>query len=218
MTPQIELLPTIQAADQLPIAAGSFSEWLADTQQASPADMPCGSCNACCRSSYFIHIRPDDIAALDHIDQELLFPAPGLPEGHFIMGFNQQGACPMLVDDQCSIYAYRPQTCRDYDCRIFAATEIAAGGVDKQDVNTQAVRWQFDYPDQTDELDHQAVQAAVTFLQDHAEHFAGDVLPSNPTQIALLALNIPHLFHTSKSALSDAEKVAAIADQITNSH
>jgi Fe-S-cluster containining protein len=218
MTTQIELLPAVQAADQPSIAAGSFSEWLTATQQARPADVPCGSCNACCRSSYFIHIRPDDIAALDHIDQDLLFPAPGLPKGHFIMGFNQQGACPMLVDDRCSIYEHRPQTCRDYDCRIFAATGIAAGDNNKQDVNAQARRWQFDYPDHTDELDQQALQAAVAFLQDHSNRFTDGVLPSNPSQIALLVLNILDLFGDSRSALDSAQKVAAITDQINKNH
>jgi Fe-S-cluster containining protein len=214
MTTQFILLPTTQAADQSPLAAGSFSNWLADTQQARPADVPCGNCNACCRSSYFIHIKPDDIDALAHIPETLLFPAPGLPRGHFIMGFNEQGTCPMLVDNQCSIYAHRPQTCRDYDCRIFATTGIAAGGTDKQDVNARTMRWQFDYANQDDELDQQAVTAAVAFLQDHADLFADGVLPSNPTQIALLALNIAQLFRVSKTAEANAEKVAAITEQI----
>ena len=222
MNTQFELLPTTQAADQPPIAAGSFSNWLADTQQARPADVPCGSCNACCRSSYFIHIRPDDIDALADIPEALLFPAPGLPQGHFIMGFNQHGTCPMLVDNQCSIYTHRPQTCRDYDCRLFAATGIAAGETDKEDVNAQAMRWQFDYSNQNDESKQRAVTAAVAFLQGNADLFADGVLPSNATQIALLALNIAHLFRGSKTALSDvkktdAEKVSAITEQINKS-
>ena len=77
----------------------------------------------------FIHIQPEETQTLQRIPRALLFPAPGLPKGHVLMGYCDKGQCPMLVDNQCSIYEHRPQTCRDYDCRVFAATGIS---VDQQ--------------------------------------------------------------------------------------
>ena len=42
--------------------AGEFGTWLDDTllarERGGSADVPCNGCNACCRSAYFIHIRP----------------------------------------------------------------------------------------------------------------------------------------------------------------
>ena len=52
-----------------PLAAGDFSAWVTGLQGAltgiSDADVPCGTCTACCRSSQFIHIAPDEKQALD---------------------------------------------------------------------------------------------------------------------------------------------------------
>ena len=86
---------------------------------------PCGGCTACCTSSQFVHIEPDETRTLSRIPAALLFPAPGLPRGHRLMGYDENGHCPMLVDATCSIYADRPRTCRTYDCRIFPAADIA---------------------------------------------------------------------------------------------
>src|SRR5689334_12051664 len=90
------------------------------------SDVPCGACTACCTASQFVHIGPDEADALAHIPAELLFPAPGLPRGHVLLGYDEHGRCPMLVDDGCSIYAHRPQTCRTYDCRVLPAAGVAA--------------------------------------------------------------------------------------------
>jgi Fe-S-cluster containining protein len=73
----------------------------------------------------FIHISPEETRTIQRIPRELLFPAPGKPKGHVLMGYTDQGYCPMLVAGECSIYEDRPQTCRDYDCRVFAATGIS---------------------------------------------------------------------------------------------
>ena len=88
--------------------------------------MPCGSCTACCTSSQFIHIGPDETDTLGHIPGELLFPAPGLPPGHVLLGHDERGHCPMLVDERCTIYAHRPATCRTYDCRVLPAAGVEA--------------------------------------------------------------------------------------------
>jgi Fe-S-cluster containining protein len=106
--------------------AGELTSWLAGMQatlQAErEADVPCEGCTACCRSSQFVHIEPDETDALAHIPTALRFPAPGRRQGHIVLGYDEHGRCPMLGDHGCTIYAHRPRTCRTYDCRVFTAT------------------------------------------------------------------------------------------------
>jgi Fe-S-cluster containining protein len=105
------------------------------------ADVPCGSCTACCTSSQFIHVEPDERATLARIPAALLFPAPGKPKGHVLLGYDEHGRCPMFVDGGCSIYDHRPRTCRAYDCRVFAATGIVP---DQPAVADRVRTWRFD--------------------------------------------------------------------------
>jgi Fe-S-cluster containining protein len=174
-----------------------FSSWLCHTRQAQRTaegvSVPCGECRACCTSSYFIHIRPDETETLAKIPQELLFAAPGLPTGHVVMGYDKNGHCPMFIDNKCSIYEYRPQTCRTYDCRIFPATGLPAGQ-DKTSISRQAGRWQFTFPTTQDHKHFSAVQAAAKFLRDHAASFPPGFVPNNPTQQAVLAIKVYEVF------------------------
>ena len=94
-----------------PVAVGTIVAVHLPAIGAAEAKVPCAGCTACCRSGYFIHVEPDEQAALAAIPAELLFPAPGLPAGHHVMGYGADGACPMLVEDACSIYAERPRAC-----------------------------------------------------------------------------------------------------------
>ena len=133
------------------------------------ADVPCGGCTACCTASQFVHVDPDETDALAHIPRDVLFPAPGLPPGHVLMGYDEHGACPMFVDGGCSIYEHRPRACRIYDCRIFAAT-----GVDVADDGTTAVaarvrRWRFAYTTPDDAALERSMHRAATFLDEHPE-------------------------------------------------
>jgi len=153
------------------LAAGSFSRWLAEMRAAlrgeRDADVPCNGCTACCSSSQFIHVAPDETDTLAHIPSKLLFRAPGLPPGNVVLGYDEQGRCPMLADNECSIYEHRPRTCRTYDCRIFAAT-----GIDVDDDGTKVElgrrgrRWRFDFSSEDDRSLHQAVIAAVDFTRE----------------------------------------------------
>src|ERR1700680_3946260 len=96
-----------------PLAAGDFSAWINDMQRAirgeRGSDVPCGGCTACCTSSQFIHIAPDETDTLYRIPAELLFSAPRLPRGHVVLGYDERGHCPMLIDNRCSIYQHRPR-------------------------------------------------------------------------------------------------------------
>lgn len=181
----------VKLASAQPVSAGNFTDWLAATQAGAEADVACGSCNGCCKSFYFIHIEPDEHAALRHIPAELLFAAPGLPPGHRVMGHDEFGKCPMLIDERCSIYEHRPRTCRVYDCRLFAAANLTAGESDKSLINERARRWRFD--DEEQPL-RQALLAAADFLRAHQARFASGLLPSNASARALLVLRIHELF------------------------
>ncbi len=183
-------------SDHGELPAGDFSVWLAQMlgalrgEQAS--DVPCDGCTACCRSSQFIHVGPDETDALAHIPADLLFPAPGLPSGHVLMGYDDHGHCPMLIDDQCSIYEHRPSTCRTYDCRVFPATGFELADADKVDIATRARRWRFSFPTEADRAQRDAVQAAADYLRVHADLLPG--LGATETQLAVAAVEAHAVF------------------------
>ena len=155
------------STDDQPLAAGRFSQWLAEMERAlrgeADADVPCGGCTACCTSSQFVHIGPEETATLARIPAALRFPAPGLPKGHVVLGYDQRGHCPMLVDGACSIYEDRPRTCRTYDCRVFAAAGIDA---DKPAIAERVRRWRFDVATDADHTLLDAVRAAAAFVDE----------------------------------------------------
>lgn len=146
--------------DAAALPAGDFTTWLGMIGPAivsgAEADVPCGTCIACCTSAQFIHIEPDEADALAHIPHELLFPAPGRPPGHVLLGYDDHGHCPMLAEGECSIYAHRPRTCRTYDCRVFAATGIEA---DKPAIAATARRWRFSFSDDSAHERFDAIRA-----------------------------------------------------------
>ncbi len=150
------------------LPAGAFSAWLAQMQAAlrgeGGSDVPCGGCTACCTASQFIPIGPDETDALAHIPKALLSPAPRLPPGHVVLGYDERGYCPMLIDNQCSIYEHRPRTCRTYDCRIFPAAGVEIDDGDKALIARQARRWRFAFPTPTDRNQQAAVRAAAASL------------------------------------------------------
>ena len=180
--------------DELP--AGPFSAWLRELDGAldgtRAADVPCDGCTACCTSSQFVNIAPDETETLAHIPSELLFPAPRMPLGHVLLGYDEQGRCPMLTDAGCSIYDHRPRTCRTYDCRVFPATGLLPGP-ERPLIEERAQRWRFDLPTATDRAELDAVRAAARFLHEHGDAMA-DGRSSDPTQLAVLALEARDAF------------------------
>jgi hypothetical protein len=155
--------------DDQHLPAGDFSSWLVDVRAAirgeRPAVVPCDDCTACCTSSQFVHIEPDEADTLGCIPSGLLFPAPGRPRGHVVLGYDDRGHCPMLVEGRCSIYAHRPRSCRMYDCRVFAATGVPPEGDGRAAIARQVKRWRFDDSSVKAKAQQEAVRAAVTFLQ-----------------------------------------------------
>jgi Fe-S-cluster containining protein len=199
----------VTSTEHQEISAGEFSSWLCAMRRVllddRGIDVACGSCVGCCKSSYFIHIKPDEQETLKRIQKELLFPAPGMPSGHRIMGYDKKGQCPMLIDGACSIYEHRPRTCRAYDCRIFAAAGILAGGKDKAIVNQRIGQWKFIYPSERDRAEHEAVQAAAAFIRNHERYFPRGWIPADPGQLAILAIKVFGIF-LKKDCDTDAQK------------
>ncbi len=179
------------------LMAGEFSAWIVDMQAAllgeSGAQVPCCGCTACCTSSQFVHIAPDETDTLSHIPADILFPAPRLPPGHVLLGYDEEGRCPMLIDNRCSIYEHRPRTCRAYDCRVFpaAGVEVDDGQVS---IAQRARRWRFSFPTEADRIEYDAVHAAATFLDEHSDMLRAAGLPANAFQRAVLAVQIHRTF------------------------
>ncbi len=208
------------------LPAGRFSSWLSQTIEAlknyETADVPCGDCIGCCSSSYFIHIRAEEKNVLSRVNKNLLFPAPGLPQGHVVMGFNESGKCPMLVNNKCSIYEHRPITCRTYDCRVFTAAGITKCGEDKMLITQRIQRWKFSFPTDLDKTQHTAIKIARLFLLDNVKSFPKGSIPGNSTQLAILAIKIHKLFlkndekgDKTDCAFPDIEAVKAAIEKIT---
>ena len=174
--------------------AGPFAAWLAAMQRAlrgeQGSDVPCNGCTACCVSSQFVHIGADEVDTLAHIPPALLFPAPRAPRGNVLMGYDENGRCPMLGDAGCSIYEHRPRTCRTYDCRIFPATGVVLDDHSKRAIAERAGRWRFDYPAEADRSEHEAVRATATFVREHEDLLPDELVPANPTQRAVLAIEL----------------------------
>jgi Fe-S-cluster containining protein len=192
------------AGDEEPLAAGAFSAWLARFREAlgggRDMDVPCGTCTACCASSQFVHIGPDEVATLAHIPAELLFPAPGRPRGHVLLGYDERGRCPMLGEGGCTIYEHRPRTCRTYDCRVFAAAGLEGGGAvadlgaEKPLVARRARRWRFTFPTAEDRARRDAVEAAAAAVRRHADRAGPGAVTPHATGRVVLAAELHELF------------------------
>ena len=153
-------------SDEVPgeLPAGDFSTWLSDMHAAlageRDADVACDGCTACCTASQFVPIEPDERDTLARVPAELLFPAPLRPAGHKVLGYDERGHCPMLVDGRCSIYEHRPRACRMYDCRVFPAAGVVVREPAKVEIGRRAARWRFSYSSPDGRAAHDAVLAA----------------------------------------------------------
>ena len=179
--------------------AGPFGPWLQrtvamldrDPGAGDGSDVPCDGCTACCESSQFVLVEPDEHAARSLIPAELLFPAPGAPKGYSVLPYDEHGRCPMLGQRGCLIYEHRPRTCRAYDCRVLAAAGVDPGP-SKPEIAARVRRWEFTLDGGADESSLGAVRAAATFLAEHADDLPDGGPP--PTQRAALAVEVHDLF------------------------
>ena len=172
--------------------AGGLGDWLVGMRAAlagtRDADVECGGCVACCASSQFVPIGPDEVATLARIPEALRFPAPGLAPGHVVLPYDARGRCPMLTDAGCSIYEDRPRTCRTYDCRVFAATGVSLDDPAKVAVAEQAARWHFTVTTDADRAARDGLRDAARRLVEDPDAVPADRRPRNATELAVAAV------------------------------
>jgi Fe-S-cluster containining protein len=199
--------------------AAPFGAWLhatiATLREDVPADVPCGSCNACCRTFHQIHLRPGEKRAYRRLPREYLSPARGLPPGYLLLGFTERGACPVLVGGRCTIYEDRPLVCRTYDCRLYAATGVEP---DRTEIAAQVRRWRFVYPAVEDQELQAAVVAAVRFIREVRACLPSDAARAQPIRVATLAVAAYEKFLPGATAglrrrpVTDRDRLFAVAD------
>lgn len=178
-----------------PGAAPRFAVWLRATLATLlrdvPAEVPCGSCNACCRTFHQLHIRPGEKQARRRLPKEHLCVARGLPPGYLLLGCTEEGACPMLVAGRCTIYEDRPLVCRTYDCRLYAATGVEP---DRAEIAVQVRRWRFAYREPEDRELQDAVLAALAFIRQTSSCLPSEAARRQPIRLATLAVVAHELF------------------------
>lgn len=197
-------------------AAGGFSAWLRAMRRSlaggEGAPVACGDCVGCCTSGYFIKVRPHETASLAHIPPGHL--ETGEADGTRYMAALPNGHCPMYRAGSngggCSIYPHRPETCRVYDCRIFAAAGIDAGE-GRTMINGRIAAWRFDYENEQARREHRAVTAAANYLRQNPVRFPGGHVPTQPTDIAVRAVKSYEVFLADKAPedIHAADVVAA---------
>ena len=178
--------------------AGNFAGWMNSFRESlvkgGGMQVPCGECVACCASSLFIHIAPDEKETLESIPEELLFPAPGFPKGYLLMGYDSKGLCPMYDGKRCGIYNTRPSTCRQFDCRALAAVEYFSAG-EVNEIIRQAKRWRFDYGDEESRTLREMVKRSADFLMEYRELFPKGFVPEDEIRFAVLVLKVYDLLY-----------------------
>ena len=193
------------------VAAGEFGAWLRQMQAVlrgqAGIDVPCGDCRGCCVSGYPVVLREADAAVAAQVPPQHVTLSHGLR----YMTARPDGTCPMLQAGDCSVYALRPQTCRDYDCRVFAAAGVVPGGPQRRVINQRVAGWRFDYADASQRQAHQAVRDAAAFIQRLAGTPLAPQWSAAPTAVAVLALKVWPLFQTPAAGWEDAQLATAVA-------
>ena len=84
-------------------------------------NVPCGSCTLCCEK-LSPHLTPEEVdsglypLSLIQPTEEQIISNPEV--GPIVSLYRKkEGGCGMFVDGKCTIYEYRPNACRQFDCR-----------------------------------------------------------------------------------------------------
>lgn len=197
------------------VDAGAFGPWLAAMRDVlrggRDADVPCGECIGCCISSYPIPLRPGDVRARAEVPEQYLLGQAGHGQ-RWLMGFREDGSCPFMNSHRCDIYAARPQTCRDYDCRIYAATgQVPDGG--REVIERRVREWRFECATDEERADAAALRRAAQFIRTHAGLFPPAMRATSATAAAVLAVKTYPLFRSEDELPPDAlaEQVMKLA-------
>jgi Fe-S-cluster containining protein len=180
------------------IEAGEFSAWLRATRLSFrtgvDVDVSCGDCTACCSSSLFIEVSPDELESRSVIGEQWLVASPAGPPGFAMLGYDDHGNCPMLQSGLCGIYQQRPRTCRRYDCRIFVAAGIPPSDESTNAIAQQVKNWQFSYANEKSITQHSATRAAAKFVRENPSTFPINQIPTLPSDLAVLAVKVYEAF------------------------
>lgn len=178
------------------VDAGFFGEWLAVMRGVlrgeGDADVPCGDCIGCCISSYPVPLRPRDEAARAEVPEQWLI-GPASPGEKWLMGFREDGSCPFMEDRTCAIYDRRPQCCRDYDCRVYAAAGLVPDG-NRSAIEQRVRAWEFRYASDAERAEAGALRQAAQFIRGHQALFPAGMRAGAATAAAVLAVKTYDLF------------------------
>lgn len=194
--------------------AGNFQSWLQDTLYAfsngQGASVPCGDCKACCRAGYFIPVHRQEWSTRAAIPPGFLVTPPAdHRDGEYqLISTTRRGHCALLRNGACSIYRERPQTCRDYDCRLFAASGLSSG---YGEIDRQVARWHFCHESEESLRIHAAIRIAARFIIDNERAFPQGRAPKRPADVTVVALKSHRVF---LDAATRSGTPAAIAKEI----
>ncbi len=203
------------SSEEIPgVDAGSFGQWLATMRAVLRgeriADVPCGDCVGCCISSYPIPLRPEDVRARAEVPEQFLLGQAAQGQ-RWLMGFREDGSCPFMSGRACGIYEDRPQTCRDYDCRIYAAVGLAPDG-NRPVIERRVGEWRFSFSSDEERADAAAVRRAAQFIRAHAALFPAGMRAGSAPAAAVLAVKTYALFVDEDAPAAAGQLVRRVID------
>jgi Fe-S-cluster containining protein len=140
---------------------GSVTTYLRKFERAGKdVRVPCGTCNACCRSSYLLV----EVTESERADFPEAVPVPddkvSSCSSPWMLPKKADGSCVHLKEGKCSVYAKRPQSCRSYDCRF----DLLTGIVPDDPVMIEALgQWDnFAMKTREDRVTYTAIRLALT--------------------------------------------------------
>lgn len=191
--------------------AGDFHTWLQNTLDAfftgRGASVPCGDCKACCSAGYFIPVHRQEWSTRAAIPARLLVTPPAQhKDGEYqLISTTRRGHCALLRNGACSIYRVRPQTCRNYDCRLFAASGLSSG---YDEIDRQVDRWHFHHESEESLRVRAAIRMAARFVIDNERAFPNGRVPRRPADIAVVALKSHRVFLDAATQSGTPEAIA----------
>lgn len=198
----------------MPADAGSFGDWLSTMRAVlrgeAVADVPCGDCIGCCVSSYPIPLRPEDVRARAEVPEQFLL-GNAAPGERWLMGFREDGRCPFMDQGRCGIYDGRPQTCRDYDCRLYAAAGLVPDG-NRVVIEQRVGEWRFSFSSAAELAQAEAVRRAAQFIRDNAVLFPPGMRARSATAAAVLAVKTYPVFLAGQGLSGPEETVRCVMD------
>lgn len=103
----------------------AMPEYFVD-RDARRADVPCGSCNLCCRT-LMVPLSKEEVESGQYDGHYARITAPdGRHMGHALLR-RPTGECVYLVDGRCSIHGRAPHVCQRFDCRELFRKSNRAG-------------------------------------------------------------------------------------------